>query len=150
MAHLEKRIKEEEPRAKKAKEANAGLLKELDGLKSQAQKLEKELGKLGFQPGTEEEMYKQESTLQQQILTVQEEERAQSRDGLNTDPGASTMPRAMARAARSVASLGVMSNDRSKSPRSISACRVPAEGTTRQITRLNFGKGPDFQSSLRT
>ena len=85
MAHLEKRIKEEEPRAKKAKEANAGLLKELDGLKSQAQKLEKELGKLGFQPGTEEEMYKQESTLQQQIRALRQEADSLKRKVANID-----------------------------------------------------------------
>ena len=85
IAHLEKRIKEEEPRAKKAKEANAGLLKELDGLKSQAQKLEKELGKLGFQPGTEEEMYKQESTLQQQIRTLRQEADSLKRKVANID-----------------------------------------------------------------
>ncbi|KAG4217456.1 hypothetical protein PC116_g34063, partial [Phytophthora cactorum] len=59
IAHLEKRIKEEEPRAKKAKEQNAGLLKELEGLKAQSQKLEAQLAKLGFEPGQEEDMYKQ-------------------------------------------------------------------------------------------
>ncbi|KAK5660221.1 hypothetical protein OQA88_12755 [Cercophora sp. LCS_1] len=79
IAHLEKRIKEEEPRAKKAKEQNAGLLKDIDVLKSQAQKLEKELGKLGFQPGTEEEMYKQESSLQQTIRNLRQESDALKR-----------------------------------------------------------------------
>ncbi|KAK3400144.1 putative SMC2 protein [Sordaria brevicollis] len=85
IAHLEKRIKEEEPRAKKAKEQNAGLLKDLDGLKSQAQRLEKELGKLGFQPGTEEEMYKQESSLQQTIRNLRQESDALKRKVANID-----------------------------------------------------------------
>ncbi|KAK4450073.1 SMC2-like protein [Podospora aff. communis PSN243] len=85
IAHLEKRIKEEEPRAKKAKEQNAGLLKDIDGLKSQAQKLEKELQKLGFQPGSEEEMYKQESTLQQTIRNLRQEADALKRKVANID-----------------------------------------------------------------
>ncbi|CCC06847.1 hypothetical protein SMACR_00874 [Sordaria macrospora] len=85
IAHLEKRIKEEEPRAKKAKEQNAGLLKDLDGLKAQAQRLEKELGKLGFQPGSEEEMYKQESSLQQTIRNLRQESDALKRKVANID-----------------------------------------------------------------
>lgn len=85
IAHLEKRIKEEEPRAKKAKEQNAGLLKDIDVLKSQAQRLEKELAKLGFQPGTEEEMYKQESSLQQTIRNLSQEADALKRKVANID-----------------------------------------------------------------
>lgn len=73
ISHLEKRVKEEEPRAKKAKEQNSGLLRDLDGLRSQAQKLEKELGRLGFEPGEEEEMYKQESALQQTVRNLRQE-----------------------------------------------------------------------------
>ncbi|TGO53974.1 hypothetical protein BOTNAR_0280g00010 [Botryotinia narcissicola] len=71
--HLEKRIKEEEPRSKKAKEQNAGLLGDLEGLRSQAQKLEKELQKLGFEAGKEDDMYKQESTIQQNIRRIREQ-----------------------------------------------------------------------------
>lgn len=85
IAHLEKRIKEEEPRAKKAKEQNAGLLKELDGLKVQAQKLEKELGKLGFSPGAEEDLYKQENGLQQKIRSLRQESDALKRKVANID-----------------------------------------------------------------
>lgn len=85
IAHLEKRIKEEEPRAKKAKQQNAGLLKELDGLKVQAQKLENELGKLGFSSGTEEDMYKQESGLQQKIRSLRQESDALKRRVANID-----------------------------------------------------------------
>ena len=85
IAHLEKRIKEEEPRALKAKEQNAGLLKDLEGLKHQAQRLEKELGKLGFQPGTEQEMYKQESLLQQTIRNLRQESDGLKRKVANID-----------------------------------------------------------------
>ncbi|KAJ9138935.1 Structural maintenance of chromosomes protein [Pleurostoma richardsiae] len=85
IAHLEKRIKEEEPRAKKAKEQNAGLLQELEGLKSQAQKLEKELGKLGFSPGAEEDMYKQERILQQTVRNLRQEADALKRKVANID-----------------------------------------------------------------
>lgn len=85
MVHLEKRIKEEEPRAKKAKEQNAGLLKDLEGLRSQAQKLEKELGKLGFEPGKEDEMYRQESTLKQTIRKLREQSDGTKRKVANID-----------------------------------------------------------------
>ncbi|CZR62412.1 probable chromosome segregation protein cut14 [Phialocephala subalpina] len=85
ITHLEKRIKEEEPRAKKAKEQNAGLLNDLEGLRSQAQKLEKELGKLGFEPGKEDEMYKQESTLQQTIRKLREQSDGMKRKVANID-----------------------------------------------------------------
>lgn len=84
-AHLEKRIKEEEPRAKKAKEQNAGLLKDLEGLKAQAQKLEKELGKLGFEPGKENDMYKQEAALQQTIRKLREQNDVLKRKVANID-----------------------------------------------------------------
>ncbi|KAI0111899.1 putative SMC2 protein [Daldinia grandis] len=85
IAHLEKRIKEEEPRAKKAKEQNAGLLKELDGLKTQSQKLQAQLAKLGFEPGQEEEMYKQESSLQQTIRGLRQEADVLKRKVANID-----------------------------------------------------------------
>ncbi|KAK1597365.1 RecF/RecN/SMC N terminal domain-containing protein [Colletotrichum navitas] len=85
IAHLEKRIKEEEPRAKKAKEQNAGLLKELEGLKSQAQKLEKELGRLGFEPGQEEQLYQKQSSLQQQIRGLRQEADGLKRKVANID-----------------------------------------------------------------
>ncbi|WEW59714.1 Structural maintenance of chromosomes protein 2 [Emydomyces testavorans] len=67
IAHLEKRIKEEEPRAKKAMEQNSDLLKDLDGLRKQAKKLEADLAKQGFEPGKEEQMYQEETMLQKQI-----------------------------------------------------------------------------------
>ncbi|KAK8090813.1 condensin subunit protein [Apiospora phragmitis] len=85
ITHLEKRIKEEEPRAKKAKEQNAGLLKDIEGLKAQSQKLEAHLAKLGFQPGQEEEMYKDESALQQSIRNLRQEADALKRKVANFD-----------------------------------------------------------------
>ena len=72
-AHLEKRIKEEEPRAKKAKEQNSALLKDLEALRKQAQKLELELKNLGFEPGHEEQMLQQEDSLQKTIRVLKQE-----------------------------------------------------------------------------
>ncbi|KAK4068552.1 uncharacterized protein Triagg1_7200 [Trichoderma aggressivum f. europaeum] len=73
IAHLQGRVREEEPRARKAKDQNADLLRELDGLKLQGQKLEKELSKLGLEPGQEEAMYKQESSLQQTVRSLRQD-----------------------------------------------------------------------------
>lgn len=73
IAHLQSRVKEEEPRARKAKEQNADLLRDLDGLKQQGQRLEKELGKLGLEPGQEDAMYKQEASLQQSVRSLRQE-----------------------------------------------------------------------------
>lgn len=85
IAHLEKRIKEEEPRAKKAKEQNAGLLGDLEGLKAQATRLEADLGKLGFEHGKEDEMYQQESALQQSIRKLREQADTMKRKVANID-----------------------------------------------------------------
>ncbi|GAW20167.1 hypothetical protein ANO14919_096640 [Xylariales sp. No.14919] len=85
IAHLEKRVKEEGPRAKKAKEQNAGLLSELEGLRSQSQKLEAQLGKLGFEPGQEEEMYKKQTSLQQSIRGLRQEADTLKRKVANID-----------------------------------------------------------------
>jgi structural maintenance of chromosome 2 len=85
ISHLEKRIKEEEPRAKKAKEQNSGLLKDLEGLRAHAKKLEKELDKLGFEAGKEDEMYRQESNLQQSIRGLREQADALRRKVANID-----------------------------------------------------------------
>jgi structural maintenance of chromosome 2 len=85
IAHFEKRIKEEEPRAKKAKEQNAGLLRDLDALKAHVSKLETELGKLGFSSGAGEDLYQQESALQQSIRTLRQESDALKRKVANID-----------------------------------------------------------------
>ena len=85
ISHLEKRVKEDEPRAKKAKEQNSELLKELEGLRSQAKKLELELGKLGFEHNKEDQMYEQEATLQKGIRNLREEDECVKRKVANID-----------------------------------------------------------------
>ncbi|KAF3891828.1 SMC hinge domain-containing protein [Trichophyton interdigitale] len=85
ISHLEKRIKEEEPRAKKAAEQNRGLLKDLESLKKQAQKLEAELAKQGFEPGKEERMYEEESNLQRTIRDLRGEADGLKRRVANID-----------------------------------------------------------------
>lgn len=85
ISHLEKRIKEDEPRAKKAKEQNSGLFKDLEGLRSQAKKLESGLSKLGFEPGRAEEMHRQETSLQQQIRGLREQADSMKRKVANID-----------------------------------------------------------------
>ena len=85
ITHLEKQIKEDEPRAKKAKEQNSGLLRDLETLKAQAKKLESELSKLGFEPGKEESMYQQEASLQKQIRTIREQADGLKRKVANID-----------------------------------------------------------------
>lgn len=85
ITHLQSRVKEEEPRAKKAKEQNAGLLRDLDGMRVHAQKLEKELGRLGFEPGQEQALYKQETTLQQTVRNLRSESDKLKRQVANID-----------------------------------------------------------------
>ncbi|KAJ5087614.1 RecF/RecN/SMC [Penicillium angulare] len=85
ITHLEKRIKEEEPRAKKAKEQNQDLLKDLEGLKAQAKKLEAELTRLGFEPGREEQIYQEQSQLQRDIRELRQQADAFRRKAANID-----------------------------------------------------------------
>ena len=85
ISHLEKRIKEDEPRAKKAKEQNSGLLKDLEKLRAQAKRLEIELDKLGFEPGKEDEMNQREVLMQQQIRSLKEQGDAMKRKVANID-----------------------------------------------------------------
>ncbi|KAI4116567.1 MAG: hypothetical protein LQ338_007687, partial [Usnochroma carphineum] len=70
---LEKRVKEDEPRAKKAREQNSGLLNDLESLRADAKKLEADLSKIGFEPGREELVYQQEARLQKQIRALREQ-----------------------------------------------------------------------------
>ncbi|THC97764.1 hypothetical protein EYZ11_002746 [Aspergillus tanneri] len=85
ITHLEKRIKEEEPRAKKAKEQNSGFLKELEGLKSQAKKLDAELARLGYEPGREEQLYQEQNNLQKDIRDLRQSADALQRKVANID-----------------------------------------------------------------
>ncbi|KIV89865.1 hypothetical protein PV10_07233 [Exophiala mesophila] len=85
ISHLEKRIKEDEPRAKKAREQNAGLLSGLETLRKQAQKLESDLQKLGFEPGREEAMRERESTLHKDIRRLRQQVDELKRKVANVD-----------------------------------------------------------------
>ena len=85
ISHLEKRIKEDGPRAKKAKEQNSGLLNELEVLRAQAKKLDEDLGRLGFEPGQEEKMIEQQGTLQRQIRDLREQSDSMKRKVANID-----------------------------------------------------------------
>lgn len=85
IAHLEKRIKEDEPRAKRAKEQNSGLLKELEGLKSQAKKLESELTRQGYEPGREEQLYQEQTGLQREIRELRQRADGLQRKVANID-----------------------------------------------------------------
>ncbi|GAB7351231.1 hypothetical protein MBLNU459_g1663t1 [Dothideomycetes sp. NU459] len=73
ISHLEKRIKEDEPRAKKAEKENAGLLKDLETLRLQARKLEADMSKMGFEPGREDSMQQEQAQLQQRIRELKQQ-----------------------------------------------------------------------------
>lgn len=85
ITNFEKRIREEEPRAKKAKEQNSGLLKDLEGMKSQAQELESELSRLGFEPGKEDQIYQEQSGLQRDIRDLRQRADGLRRKAANID-----------------------------------------------------------------
>jgi structural maintenance of chromosome 2 len=85
MTHLEKQIKEDEPKAKKAKQQNSGLLKDLEALKSQAQRLETELVNMGFDEGKESQLYQQESHLQARIRELRQQADEMKRRVANID-----------------------------------------------------------------
>jgi structural maintenance of chromosome 2 len=84
-SHLEKQIKEDEPKAKKAKQQNSGLLKDLEALVSQAQRLEAELVNMGFDEGKETDMYQQESHLQARIRELRQQADEMKRRVANID-----------------------------------------------------------------
>jgi structural maintenance of chromosome 2 len=85
ISHLEKRIKEEEPKAKKAKGQNSTLLKDLEGLRAQATKLEADLAKLGFKPDQEGDMQKEEAQIQRRVRELREQSDALKRKVANID-----------------------------------------------------------------
>ena len=85
ISHLEKRMKEEEPRAKKAREQNSRLLKDLESQRTHARKLEDELKKLGFEPEKDNQMNKQENELQRDIRALREEADTVKRKVANID-----------------------------------------------------------------
>jgi len=85
ITNFEKRIKEDEPRAKKAKEQNSGLLSELEELRSQAKKLEAELSRLGFEPGKEEQINQERAGLQRDIRELRQRADGLRRKVANVD-----------------------------------------------------------------
>jgi structural maintenance of chromosome 2 len=85
ISHLEKQIKETEPKAKSAKTQNAGLLKDLESLRTQSTKLEGELSKLGFKPGQDDEMRKEEIAIQTKIRDLREQVDSMKRKVANID-----------------------------------------------------------------
>ncbi|USW54043.1 Putative structural maintenance of chromosomes protein [Septoria linicola] len=85
ITHLEARIKEDEPRAKKAEKENAGLLKDLESLRTQAAKLQAQLEKLGYQPGKEEEQQAEKAQLEKRIRGLQSEAEALRRQVAGLD-----------------------------------------------------------------
>lgn len=72
ISHLESRIAEDAPRAAKAKLDNSSLIENLDRLKSQAEKLEADLRRLGIDIGREESLKKEEKARQQSIRELRE------------------------------------------------------------------------------
>lgn len=85
ISNFENRIKEDEPRAKKAKEQNSSLLKDLERLRAQAKKYESQLSQAGFEPGKETQTYEQESTLQNDIRRLREQADSLRRKVANVD-----------------------------------------------------------------
>lgn len=85
ITNFEKRIKEDEPRAKKAKEQNSKLIKDLELLRSQAKKLEAELSKSGYDASKEDAMHAQEVLLQKQIRSLRDQADALKRKVANID-----------------------------------------------------------------
>ncbi|QIX00971.1 hypothetical protein AMS68_006488 [Peltaster fructicola] len=71
--HLQAKLKEDEPKVKKAEQDNAGLLNNLANLRKHAQSLDKQLEKLQFQPGQEEERLQEQAQLQQRIRQLESE-----------------------------------------------------------------------------
>ncbi|KAK6331070.1 Structural maintenance of chromosomes protein 2 [Orbilia javanica] len=73
IADLEKRIREDEPRAKKAMDQNAGLYRNLETLKREADHIQKTLQNLGYEEGAEERMRQAQLSTQSNIRQIQEQ-----------------------------------------------------------------------------
>src|SRR5262249_49679964 len=61
------------------------LLKEMETLRSQARQLEADLNQMGFEPGREDDMYKEETRLQTQIRDLRGQADALKRKVANID-----------------------------------------------------------------
>jgi len=85
IADYEKRIKEEEPRAKKAKDQNSGLLKNLEALRSHASQLESSFARLGLHPNQEEQWHAEQTTLERNIRDLSDKADSVRRKVSNID-----------------------------------------------------------------
>nr|POE87840.1 structural maintenance of chromosomes protein 2 [Quercus suber] len=124
VSHLEARIKEDEPRAKKAEKENAGLLQDLDILRKEATKLEKELHRLGFKPGDEEAQQNEKTQLEQRIRVLQGDAEALRRkvaglDFAYSDPAPSFDRR---KVKGLVAQLFTLAHDKSEAGMALEIC----------------------------
>ncbi|KAF3922779.1 hypothetical protein AA313_de0201094 [Arthrobotrys entomopaga] len=70
---LENRIREDEPRAKKAVQQNAALYENLESLKRDADQAQKKLQSLGYEEGAEEHMRERQLTTQRNVRELQEQ-----------------------------------------------------------------------------
>ncbi|KAK6353242.1 Structural maintenance of chromosomes protein 2 [Orbilia brochopaga] len=73
IADLEKRIREEEPRAKRAGEQNASLYQALETLKDETNRIRKNLQSLGYEEGAEERMRGLQLSTQRSVRELQEQ-----------------------------------------------------------------------------
>ena len=85
ITHLEKKICEEEPRAKKAMEQNAALYKDLDRLKAAAEQIKNDMGSLGYEEGSIEEVRQEELSLESKIRELRSQADQLRRQVANTE-----------------------------------------------------------------
>ena len=85
ITHLEKRLKEDRPKAEKAKKQNANLLDGLSLLRKEAAALEAEIAKVGYQPGREEELRQREIDLRKSVRRLSEQTDVLKRKVANVD-----------------------------------------------------------------
>ena len=122
--HLEKRIKEEEPREKKARGQNADLLNGLESLQRQAHQLESDLSKLGYEPGREEQLRQQEVSLRKSIRGLTEQADSLKRKVANVDFSYSDPVRNFDRSKVKglVAQLFTLSKDKTEAATALEVC----------------------------
>ena len=85
IAHWQKRLKEEEPRVKKAKDQNKVLLRNLEQSQAAAAKLEKDLQALGVDRNAAEVTTQRRKELQKQVRDLTEQAEALQRKVANVD-----------------------------------------------------------------
>jgi len=148
ISHLEARVKEDEPRAKKAEKENSGLLSDLEMLRSQAGKLQKELDKLGHEHGRGERQLAEKSQLEKRMQVLQGEADALRRKvvGLDFSYSDPTPDFDRSRVKGLVAQLFNLPTDKAEAGTALEICAggrlynvvVDASGTGKQL--LDNGK----------